>query len=562
MRPFAFFQGARGQRGQSAVEVLIAATVLAVAAQAVTLLIRQASKQAVMNRDKALATEKAIQMMEELRSVVLDNAADVSVLEKSYADNRGPAPSYTPLYKFTLTTNKAVVFANGNTVLDNISGADPLSDNPIRGNGFAFVRHVEVKSNTLDANERQVWVRVYEAAPNSGTATDITTNPPMAKNPGAPPLAEVFGMLHSLGAVNNPNQVMDVYLIALESVPGWWSRTSNLIPLMQASLVSLQARNPGLKVRPHWIQRMSFGRDLEYTPEINSAKSATVTASFKQTYIYPGLVHYDDGDDYFYLPSWFQARVNIDNTMTPNLGYPIADQFNHAMRYPDEENLFNIMSTIAANTGQNPPEMSYRMLLEKMNQNSTDVSNSIVINLHGEMVPVVPLRNYSDAAKDPDYYMVERPAAGKTARAWRAVTHPERLYYKTGNAVHGIPAIDVYAYDANPPADPITAADQNDLIDNITLFIPGATLDNLQQVESVQGNSIVAYYRNIDNAGTWFDVGSPPNRQIYDGPLALTTSSTFIADEYAPPGRGVGTGLRIRLFGTTPTARAFTGQPH
>lgn len=555
MRPFSAF---RSQRGQSAIEVLIAATVLAIAAQAVTLLIRLSAKQSVMNRDKAFATEKAIQMMEEIRNQVSSNAVEVAVLDNQYADDYYPGTGRIPKYKFTLTTNAAVRQPPGvSPPSDAETGEDPLSANPIRANGYAFVRHIDIRANTLDANVRQVWVRVYEAAPNSGTASDSSAYPPaaMAKDPAKPPLAEVFGMVHSLGAANRPSQVMDLYLIALENVPGWWSRTSNLIPLMQSSLVSLQARNPGLKIRSHWIRRMSFGRDLEYTPETNSAKSATVTAAFTQTYVYPGMVNYDDGQDFYYLPSWFQGRIILDGTLTQNMRYPIADQFNHAMRYPDEVTLYNTMSKVAANAGQDPPEISYRMLLELMANNSTEVRNAIIINLHGEMVPVVPLRNYSDPAKDPAWYYTERVAApySKTARAFRAVTHPERLYYSTTIAGHGDPAVNVYAFDALPPA-----TDYSDPIDVITLFVPGADLGNLKQVEWVEGNSINAYYRNIENASNWNNSGT----EIYDGPTSLSTASNFVADEYTPAGRSIGQGLRIRLYGVTPTARAYNGPRH
>lgn len=537
----------RGQEGQSTVEVLIASAVLAVAVQAAVLVVRTASRLNVNNRDKAFAAEKAMQMLEELRGLVLDDVIDIRNLEESYADGRGGAPGYAPNYKFTLTTKEDVTKPGGILAPDYKMATHPLSANPIRGKGYVFVRHVDVVGNTIDTNMRKVYVRVYYAAPNGGNAVDST---PTAKSPNAAPLAEVFGIVRSLGAVDQPSQVLDVHLIALESVPGWWIRTSNIIPLMTSSLVSLQARNPGLKIRSHWIRRMSYGRDLEYTPEINSTVRSDANGAFKKAYVYPGLTQYDDSDDFYYLPDWFKARVNIDGVIkNTDEGYPIADQFNHAMRYPDEERLYKILCQIAANRGTPAPEMSLRMLLEKLSSNDPDLRNAIIINLHGEMVPSVPLRNYSDAAKDPQAYT----SRGGTLvdRAWRAVTHSERLSYDTTVAGQADQSLNVYAYDMNPPADPISAADEDDIIDSVTLFVPGADLSNLKAVERVQGNSRKPYYRFGYNSANWVNSGAT----IQDG--ATVASSAWVADEFTPVGRS--SGLRIRLKGVTPTARAYNG---
>lgn len=537
-----------GQGGQSTVEVLIAAAVLAVAVQASVLVIRTAARLNVSNRDRAFATEKAIQMLEELRSQVLDEVAEVSVLEQNYADGRGPGPDFRPNYKFTLTTKEDVTGPPLSRKPDHEAASHPLSANPVRGSGFAFVRHIDVIGNTLDANLRKIYVRVFAAAGNSGTANASLAAP---FSPKDRPLAEVFGIVRSLGTVNRPSQVLDVHLVALENVPGWWSRTSNLIPLMQSSLVSLQARNPGLKIRPHWIQRLSFGRDPEYTPEINSAVRADADGAFKKAYVYPGLIQFDDSEDFYYSVDWFKARMNVDGTIRDGQGYALADQFNHAIRYPDEERLYQIMKTIAANKMEAEPEMSLRMLLEKMNSNAPEVRNAIVINLHGEMVPTIPLRNVSDAAKDPQAYTAR--GAGKPDRAWRAVSHFERLSYDTSVTAQADPAFNVYAYDMAPPADPISAADEDDIIDQVTLFVPGATLANLKRVERVQGHSRAPYYRHVRDSGSW--LSSDGGTKLHDGLAAA--GSTWVAEEYSPPGRS--SGLRIRLYGVTPTARAYNG---
>src|ERR1041385_6512164 len=76
--------------------------------------------------------------------------------------------------------------------------------------------------------------------------------------------------------------------------------------------------------------------------------------------------------------------------------------------------------------------------------------NAIIINLHGELFPFPPVRNYSDAAKDPAQW----PNV-------RAVTHPEQL--RTTNS--DVLRLRVYSYRTGATADtlnvPITVTLKN-----------------------------------------------------------------------------------------------------
>ncbi len=545
----------RAERGQSTVEVLIVAAILAIAAQATVLVLRQASLSLVGDRDRLYATDKALQMLEELRAEVLDEAAEVSLLD-IYDDGLGAAPDYTPNFRYTLTTERSITHPGSVPAEDRLTATAPLSANPIRdAKGYAFVRNVRIERDARDENLRRIRVRVYLAADNPGNS--LASTPLPKGGAGARPMAEVMGTVRSLGTTEQPAQVLDYFLVALENVPGWWSRTSNLIPLMQASIVSLQARNPGLKIRPHWIKRMSFGRDLEYTPEVNQAVNAATAGAFDKTYVYPGVINYSTGADEYYSVGWFNARINVDGALRANKGYPMADQYNHAMRLPDEERLYEIMSSIAANTGEPQPEMSLRQLLDRMNSNHASVRNAIVVNLHGEMLPVPPLRNVSDAAKDPAW--ARNRGGGLPARNWRVVSHFERLAYDTSIAAQQNQALRVYAYDMSPPAPngAITQADEDDIIDEVTVFIPGADLTNLAGVERVRGNSRNPYKRHRFPT----DLPWTINTDLVSGSVINyadgVTPTTWVADEYSPPGRDPG--LRIRLLGVTPTARVYNG---
>src|SRR5213075_2984565 len=128
----------------------------------------------------------------------------------------------------------------------------------------------------------------------------------------------------------------------------------------------LESRQPGLQFRRHWIRKLSYGRDPYYTPYVNRA--ADSNQPIDSVYFYPGLMPSGSAVDNYYPPDFFTGRVNIDGTVTNGydatdnpLPYSLADQYNHAMRYPDELSLFNARVT----SGQES-EPTLRLLLDDM----------------------------------------------------------------------------------------------------------------------------------------------------------------------------------------------------
>ena len=101
-------------------------------------------------------------------------------------------------------------------------------------------------------------------------------------------VAEVASVLRTIAPAYSPTQVYDVYLLAIDNIPGWWVYMSNITPFVQSTLQDLQARNPGLEFRTHWIRRLSYGRDFQYTPYFN--KDEDTTADINYAYFYPGLL--------------------------------------------------------------------------------------------------------------------------------------------------------------------------------------------------------------------------------------------------------------------------------
>jgi prepilin-type N-terminal cleavage/methylation domain-containing protein len=404
-----------GRKGFSLTEVVIAMAILSVAALAAMSAFYFMGRQNIKGDERAIAAQKAIQMMEELRGLISND--QVGILDE-YDDG--------DVYNPVLTTISGVT--------------DPLS--PFSGNnGLKMSRRVDVQPIEGLADARRVFVRVYR-----NDAVHET-------------LAETMSILRTVQQQLFPTQSYDIYVLHLENVPGWWTTLSSLRPMFDNVVDDLQNRNPGLEFRVHYINRLSFGRDPYYTPYLNwSTRSHLLNRDNMRVYYYPGSVRVPKGgntnatdtskiyDIDYYSPSLISGRFNQDGTLMNDDGYSMADQFNHAVRYPDEDRMYKAMTP--------KPEISLRMLMERMNNpdwldgtppdaGEPDPLNAIIVNLHGELMPLVPMRNYSDAAKDPQNF----PNA-------RAVLHPENIRYdlNVGGKNQNDVILRVYSYSMEPDA--------------------------------------------------------------------------------------------------------------
>ncbi len=532
--------------GYALIEVLIALFVLVIVSEAFLVATSNFATQTNIMKERIIATSKAVQMLQELRSVAA-TSLNIGALD-AYDDQNH--------YRYILTTDSTLtnVTQMVNGVETSVFRPDQYSvagsfesGNPIVNGGYLFVRQITVKPQTNDESVRQIWVRVYLAAKNDGDNPDNIS--PTAASPGSPALAEVYGLVRASSSPTPPSQVIDLYLIALENVPGWWVRTASLHSLMQTVVNEIQASNPGLILNQHIISRMSFGRDLEYTPEINDGIDAT-QYSWQKTYVYPGQISYDSGHTdppYYYQPSYFNARMNDTGTIinggVTETAYALADQFNYAMRFRDENDLYTYFNQAANSNnpslsqGNLVSQISLRQLLDALNDTTCalfqQLQNSIIINEHGEMVPVPPLDNVSFPAKDPYDF---GPGTSYN-RSFRAVTHPEQLHYNTSTDTV---ALRVYAYDGSG-----NTSETGNMIPEVTLFIPGASLNNLATVSKMIGDSNNLYgWNNYTNT----------NNSTAQG-VSWTADGGYLADNYVDAwGRS---GLRIQLFGVTATANEY-----
>ena len=445
--------------GFSLVEVVIVTLLLAIIAASAMKAFQFIAKQNVRVSDQAFATQKAIQMMEELRGL-MESANNVAVLD-NYDNMDGG-------YKYTLSTRAEVNGVPGGNAPDpGDRPGDQLSGNTQRGPSWKYKRNIRVMSISGEDLARKVYVRVYRASNNEV-------------------LAETASVLRTLRGQLPPTQVFDVFLVEIENIPGWWVNLANLRIVMGDVITDFQLRNPGMQFRQHYITRLAFGRDPYYTPFINAANVANVAAGASPSvYFYPGLISVPDpggARQTYYDPSVMNCKINVDgavNNNDPTQGpvYSLADQYNNAVREPDEEAMYAAQYNAAPAAPSNKPEVSWRMLLDRMTSDPDgtglgtgtepdgttpyDYRNAIIVNLHGEIFPMPPMRNYSDPAKNPSALAADNgyPVSGGPVAGYedvtkhgypRAVTHPEQIYYPGGSQER----LRVYTY-CNAPGNPV-----------------------------------------------------------------------------------------------------------
>jgi type II secretory pathway pseudopilin PulG len=447
----------------SLVEVLVALAILAIIITFSTTMISTALRGTQDNINKQFATQKAVSMLEELRALVQTDSGATAVVLDDYDDG---------------TINQTIL-----TTRDGVTNpADPASGNRMAGAQWLFERRITVQRIQGANDVRLVNVKVYVR--DAG---------------GVRVLAEVAGVLSTIPHDMPPTQVYDVYLIAIENVPGWWLYMQNIVPFVEGAMSDLQARHPGLEFRKHWIRKLSYGRDPLYTPYVNQGLPST--SPIPSVYFYPGRLPDGSAVESYYPPDFFNGQVSVDGTVKNGFDaaenpvpYTLADQYNNGMRHLEELALFNARVAAGLESEDTP---TLRLLLDDMVLRPDEYRNAIIINLHGELFPFPPVRNYADAAKTP-----------ATLPNVRAVTHPERLTYPNGSDV----ALRVYSYHTNVASPNAVAAWMNQ---PITITLKGIAWN------PVAGN-VVSVTGGVDFNGN----GSPDNYAVQN---ATTTPQTVAA---------------------------------
>jgi prepilin-type N-terminal cleavage/methylation domain-containing protein len=469
----------RNERGMTLVEVLVSLAIVAVIIAFTTSMVSTVLRGTQDNINKQFATQKAVSMLEELRALIQTQSGTTTIVLDDYDDGT--------VNRTLLTTQRTIT-----------DPADPASGNTRSGGQWLYERRVTVQ-RVRGANDlRIVNVKVF-----------------VRETAGPRLLAEVAGVLSTIGQNMPPTQVYDVYLIAVENVPGWWLYMDNVVPFVENAMQDLESRHPGLQFRKHWISKLSYGRDQLYQPYVNKEEDST--NQIDKVYFYPGKMP-DDSPVEKYYPfdalkgrMWLDAdAVNTDDATS----YSFADQYNHSMRYEDELALFNARVSAGLETKD---AFTLRLLLDDMAMHPSRYMNAIVINLHGELFPFPPVRNYSDAAKDPEDFPYQR-----------AVTHPTRIAYANTDPL----TLRVYSYHNNV-ANPSGVPDKMHVPITVTIKdlnwtpAPGDIVAINGGID-LDGDGTTDSYSRI-NAGTsstttamWFDpdiVGSDTVIKLYNSPL-------------------------------------------
>ncbi len=361
-----------------------------------------------------------------------------------------------------------------------VAPGHPLSQNINRMGTWIWSRSIEVQAFAGIDNKdlRYVTVKVYKKG--RGGSDQL--------------MADVSSVVNATSGVYPTAQVYDVFFFDIESIPGWWVDMESIRPFTQGLLDELQSRNPGMEIRSHWISKASYGRNPLYQPYLNTVQDST--ANIPYVYFYPGKTPSGSAKRFDYAPHRFKARMNFDGTtahgydaMVNPLPYAVVDYFNHAMRYPREKKFHEerlaairqrrVEIAKAKALGLTPPpefedmseEPTLRLFLEDLCTHPGKYRNAIILNLHGELLPVPAIRNFSDAAKAPDVL----PGV-------RVVTHPEELrtHKDKDNSVVDRVRFRVHAYVTDPDtyAGPKTMPWAAGQVPPIMLKVMGVDLTN------------------------------------------------------------------------------------
>ncbi len=370
----------------------------------------------------------------------------------------------------------------------------PMSGNIARDHGWAYDRLLEFDIVPGQSHLRFVRIRVMHRDPRGARET----------------LATLTSMLTVPARAYPPVQVHDVYVLALAECPSLWQPMATLRQTLEDARAALRTSCQNLDLRLRWITKLGYGRDQTYIPYVNTTTSAS--AAMPWAYVYPGRL--DAAGASLYMADLFAGRIRTETGIRN--GYDadrnrwpcaVADQWNHCLRWPEAKALFDQRAAAGL---EHPDEPPLQILLEEMHRDPERFRGAMFLNAHGQALPMPPLRNYADAAKEP----VGMPLV-------RAVTHaallrPMRDPDGDGNHADTQDAeFRVYAYKTDPASGaavlgaPITLEIVGrDLSQNVNGYGPGPkTLD----LRCLQGGV------NLVTGGTWgadreyrsFDASTP-----------------------------------------------------
>ena len=133
-------------------------------------------------------------------------------------------------------------------------------------------------------------------------------------------MADLSAVINSAGSAFPTTQVYDVYLLAIENIPGWWVFMDSIKPFVESMITDLENRNPGLRFRTHWITKASFGRNQLYKPYTNETTDSH--AVIGDVYHYPGRMPDGNASAYYYVPDNIKAPASASTVSSATATTP------------------------------------------------------------------------------------------------------------------------------------------------------------------------------------------------------------------------------------------------
>ena len=463
-------------------------------------------------KDRVFAFNKAQAILSEIQSYVDRGVISAAIELDALDDGVTNKPTLT------------ITEQNGNLVLP----SHPLSENYQRTNGWVWSRRITVQpfQGLNNRDVRYVTVRIYKKS-QSGVDRVV---------------ASLSSVVSSAGSAFPTTQVFDVYLLAVENIPGWWVFMEAVVPFVESAITDLESRNPGLEMRTHWITKASYGRNKVYRPYINETLDSEQPVD--SVYYYPGRMPAGNSSSFYYVPDIIKARMSFDGVEKGGYGpdneypYALADFYNHAMRLPQERAWHqkrlnaiqvrkdDIARAIANGTAIPGPlydmseEPTLRLFYEDLCTNPSKYRNALIINLHGELIPFPSLRNYSDPAKSPE-----------VLDNVRVVTHPEELRTKRDGTDIDDVVLRVYAYNADGTSGPHKVMPQNNPIMvqvmGVDLTDGSNGLGQDVKIQHLEGGVNFSYAPFQDSTATPSSLGMYYTAKFQKGPSAATSYTLF-----------------------------------
>ncbi|MCK5832383.1 type II secretion system protein [bacterium] len=252
--------------GSTLLEVMVMSVIVLILATSLIGLLINSLKLINRNRARAFALEKCNQMIEEITAYSL---AGEDIIEIDRFKDIVPLP----------------ILSADTTISD---PSNTLSGNVYNNFGnWKFLRVIDILPIKQEPRARIVSAKVYYSDEDDPSKEGLL-------------LSQLTKLLKTAGDIFPPSQVYDIYAIAIENTPGWWVDMSVMKPMMHEAINQVQARNPGLEYRVHWITRNGFGRDRLYSPYFNLSSDAIDNNALPYTYIYPSAIVGEDG--FFTIP--------------------------------------------------------------------------------------------------------------------------------------------------------------------------------------------------------------------------------------------------------------------